>query len=149
MSLNLNHEDLELIRTAVGDPLADGGDGPVSVDEYVRSHSRLFGLVKSAMREVMAEHAPAVRTPGHADGSGQAESLPDPQLVVPDVSLVFGDALYRIRETDEGLLLVPRSRVGLGVVGGRDRILLHVLTSLLCVGGLIVALKLADSKGVA
>ncbi|RSX52995.1 hypothetical protein [Bifidobacterium samirii] len=128
--------------------IEDNPNRPESVDEYTRRHARLFGMMKSAMRETLAEagRTPAMQERGCAPGSGQAERPLDPQLVVANVPLVFGDALYRVRETDKGLPLITRPRVDLGILGGLDRILLHTITSLLCVGGLLIVARHTTGK---
>ncbi|KFI97851.1 hypothetical protein [Bifidobacterium stellenboschense] len=182
MTLNLNHEDLELIRTAVDElehfvgrrtdaPLADGGDEPVSVDEYTKSHSQLFGLVKSAMRDVLAEHDAsdeemkiilerienATRRLKKEIGSSTqlVAKLLDGERDARRGPIIRMEPLGEERET-----LAEASHPFVRVVGrggGVETLLRieermwtsHIITSLLCVGGALIIARQLAGKGVA
>lgn len=60
----------DAMKKAVREATMDNHDEPMSVDDFVRSHSQLFILIKSAVREVLHEDAPAVQ----AQGRGHARS---------------------------------------------------------------------------
>lgn len=103
---------------------ADESMNPISVEEFERLHPAMLGAIRKAVREELEL--------SHADGrtSADVQRTFDLQLVVPDVPLVFGDALLNV----SGLC------VGLRVISGIHWIALHVITSLLCAGLLILPL---------
>ena len=109
---------------------------PVSVEEFERLHPSMLGAIRKAVREEL-------ELP-HADGrrSVDVQRLLDLHLVVPDVPLVFGDALHGIGQRNDGLLDVPGLSVRLRVIRGIYRIALHVITSLLCLGLTILPLAI-------
>lgn len=102
----------------------DESMNPISVEEFERLHPAMLGAIRKAVREELKL--------SHADGrtSADVQRTFDLQLVVPDVPLVFGD----------GLLNVSRLCVGLRVISGIHWIALHIITSLLCAGLLILPL---------
>lgn len=102
----------------------DESTNPISVEEFERLHPAMLGAIRKAVREELKL--------SHADGrtSADVQRTFDLQLVVPDVPLVFGD----------GLLNVSRLCVGLRVISGIHWIALHIITSLLCAGLLILPL---------
>nr|DAY94327.1 MAG TPA: hypothetical protein [Caudoviricetes sp.] len=112
----------------------DESDHPISVEEFERLHPAMLGAIRKAVREELEL--------SHADGptSADVQRTFDLQLVVPDVPLVFGDALHGISQRNDGLLNVSGLRVGLRVISGIHWIALHVITSLLCAGLLILPL---------
>lgn len=112
----------------------DESMNPISVEEFERLHPAMLGAISKAVREELEL--------SHADGptSADVQRTFDLQLVVPDVPLVFGDALHGISQRNDGLLNVSGLRVGLRVISGIHWIAFHVLTSLLCVGLLILPL---------
>ena len=103
---------------------ADESMNPISVEEFERLHPAMLGAIRKAVREELEL--------SHADGrtSADVQRTFDLQLVVPDAPLVFGD----------GLLNVSGLRVGLRVISGIHWIALHIITSLLCAGLLILPL---------
>ena len=103
---------------------ADESMNPISVEEFERRHPAMLGAIRKAVREELEL--------SHADGrtSADVQRTFDLQLVVPDAPLVFGD----------GLLNVSGLRVGLRVISGIHWIALHIITSLLCAGLLILPL---------
>lgn len=118
---------------------------PISVEEFERLHPAMLGAIRKAVREELEL--------SHADGrtSADVQRTFDLQLVVPDVPLVFGDALHGIGQRHDGLLNVSGLCVGLRVISGIHWIALHVITSLLCTGLLILplgrkALKRGDTS---
>lgn len=113
---------------------ADESMNPISVEEFERLHPAMLEAIGKAVREELEL--------SHADGrtSADVQRTFDLQLVVPDASLVFGDALHGISQRNDGLLNVSGLRVGLRVISGIHWIAFHVLTSLLCVGLLILPL---------
>ena len=110
---------------------ADESMNPISVEEFERLHPAMLGAIRKAVREELKL--------SHADGrtSADVQRTFDLQLVVPDVPLVFGDALHGIGQRHDGLLNVSGLCVGLR---GIHWIALHVITSLLCAGLLILPL---------
>lgn len=118
-----------------GRGLVDRGTNPVSTEEFIRRNPELHGLVRDAVREELE----ATRV----DGERSIDAKPplDLHLVVPDVPLVFRDALHGIGKRGDRPAHVAGSGVGLGVVRGIYRIAFHTLTSLLCVACTILALK--------
>ena len=175
----------DAMKKAVREATMDNHDEPMSVDDFVRSHSQLFILIKSAVREVLHEDAPAVQAQGRghgpfsdlfeADGASSrsmsveeyvighpleyglvrkaladesaAESGLDTPLGVRDAGNSFGERVQAIEH-----LLLP-------ILAGRERchdeprfrgfgclFWIHVITSLLCAGVLIVSLKLAGKE---
>ena len=113
---------------------ADESMNPISVEEFERLHPAMLGAIRKAVREELEL--------SHADGrtSADVQRTFDLQLVVPDVPLVFGDALHGIGQRHDGLLNVSRLCVGLRVISGIHWIALHIITSLLCAGLLILPL---------
>ena len=105
----------------------DESMNPISVEEFEHLHPAMLG----AELEL-----------SHADGrtSADVQRTFDLQLVVPDVPLVFGDALHGIGQRHDGLLNVSGLCVGLRVISGIHWIALHVITSLLCAGLIILPL---------
>ena len=112
----------------------DESTNPISVEEFERLHPAMLGAIRKAVREELEL--------SHADGrtSADVQRTFDLQLVVPDVPLVFGDALHGISQRHDGLLNVSRLCVGLRVISGIHWIALHIITSLLCAGLLILPL---------
>ena len=112
----------------------DESTNPISVEEFERLHPAMLGAIRKAVREELEL--------SHADGrtSADVQRTFDLQLVVPDVPLVFGDALHGIGQRHDGLLNVSGLCVGLRVISGIHCIALHVITSLLCVGLIILPL---------
>ena len=112
----------------------DESMNPISVEEFERLHPAMLGAIRKAVREELKL--------SHADGrtSADVQRTFDLQLVVPDVPLVFGDALHGIGQRHDGLLNVSRLCVGLRVISGIHWIALHIITSLLCAGLLILPL---------
>ena len=121
--------------------LVDRGTNSVSTEEFIRRSPELHGLVRDAVRGEL-EFA-------RADGERAVDAKPplDLQLVVPDVPLVFRDALYGIGKRGERPGHVAGADVGLGVVCGIYRIAFHALPSLLCVACTILALKAFPEGG--
>ena len=121
--------------------LVDRGTNSVATEEFSRRNPELHGLVRDAVRGEL-EFA-------RADGERSVDAKPplDLQLVVPDVPLVFRDALYGIGKRGDRPGHVAGSDVGLGVVCGIYRIAFHALTSLLCVACTILALKAFPEGG--
>lgn len=121
----------------------DMNENPVSVEEFEAMNPELVGAMRNAVRRELEL--------SRADGEkSQAHGLHDPLLVVPDVPLVFGDALDGVGQRGDRLIRIPAHRPISGVLGRLDRILLHVLTSFLLAGGLIIASQaLASKEGVA
>lgn len=115
--------------------LVDHEANPVSTEEFIRRNPELHGLVRDAVRGELEA--------ARADGEPSADAkLPlDLHLVVPDVPLVFSDALHGIGKRGDRPGHVAGSGVGLGVVRGIHWIAFHALTSLLCVACTILALK--------
>ena len=68
----------------------DESTNPISVEEFERLHPAMLGAIRKAVREELEL--------SHADGrtSADVQRTFDLQLVVPDVPLVFGDALHGI-----------------------------------------------------
>lgn len=112
----------------------DESTNPISVEEFERLHPAMLGAIRKSVREELEL--------SHADGrtSADVQRTLDLQLVVPDAPLVFGDALHGISQRNDGLLNVSGLRVGLRVISGIHWIALHVITSLLCVGLIILPL---------
>lgn len=112
----------------------DESTNPISVEEFERLHPAMLGAIRKSVREELEL--------SHADGrtSADVQRALDLQLVVPDAPLVFGDALHGISQRNDGLLNVSGLRVGLRVISGIHWIALHVITSLLCVGLIILPL---------
>nr|DAP49225.1 MAG TPA: hypothetical protein [Caudoviricetes sp.] len=112
----------------------DESMNPISVEEFERLHPAMLGAIRKAVREELKL--------SHADGrtSADVQRTFDLQLFVPDVPLVFGDALHGISQRNDGLLNVSGLRVGLRVISGIHWIALHIITSLLCAGLLILPL---------
>ena len=110
----------------------DESTNPISVEEFERLHPAMLGAIRKAVREELEL--------SHADGrtSADIQRTFDLQLVVPDVPLVFGDALHGIGQRHNGLLNVSGLCVGFRVISGIHWIALHVITSLLCAGLLIL-----------
>ena len=115
--------------------LVDRGTNPVSTEEFIRRNPELHGLVRDAVRGELES--------SRADGERSVDAKPpfDLHLVVPDVPLVFRDALDGIGKRGDRPGHVAGSGVGLGVVCGIYRIAFHALTSPLCVECTILALK--------
>lgn len=117
----------------------DMNENPVSVEEFEAMNPELVGAMRNAVRRELEL--------SRADGEkSQAHGLHNPLLVVPDVPLVFGDALDGVGQRGDRLVGLAQRRPIPGVLGGLDRILLHVLTSFLLAGGLIIASKALVSK---
>lgn len=112
----------------------DESMNPISVEEFERLHPAMLGAIRKAVREELELSLADGRT------SADVQRTFDLQLVVPDVPLVFGDALHGIGRRHDGLLNVSGLCVGLRVIGGIHWIALHVITSLLCAGLLILPL---------
>lgn len=68
----------------------DESTNPISVEEFERLHPAMLGAIRKTVREELEL--------SHADGraSADVQRTFDPQLVVPDVPLVFGDALHAV-----------------------------------------------------
>lgn len=116
-------------------------DVPQSVESFERQHEALLGAVENVVRRVMD---PKLADDGSRQGSGDVHRFLDLQLVVPDVPLVFGDALHGISKRDEGSLkIIPLSCIP-GVLRGVFRFASHVLTSFACLGALIISFKCWD-----
>ena len=115
----------------------DESMNPISVEEFERLHPAMLGAIRKAVRE---ELELSLADGDSEDGSRDFKRTFDLQLVVPDVPLVFGDALHGIGQRHDGLLNVSGLCVGLRVIGGIHWIALHVITSLLCAGLLILPL---------
>ena len=114
-------------------------ENPVSVEEFETSNPALVGAMRNAVRRELEL--------SRADGDGsQAHGLQDPLLVASDVPLILGDALNRVGQRGNRKVGLAQRRPIPGVLGRLDRILLHLLTSLLLAGGLIIASKALASK---
>ena len=88
----------------------DESMNPISIEEFERLHPAMLGAIRKAVREELEL--------SHADGrtSADVQRTFDLQLVVPDVPLVFGDALHGIGQRHDGLLNVSGLCVGLRVI---------------------------------
>lgn len=148
----------DAMKKAVREATMDNHDEPMSVDDFVRSHSQLFILIKSAVREVLHEDAPAVQAQGRGHGpfsdlfeADGASGRPVRSYVVPGIRELAAEDDLSLRPGRRGELLGDRLRFG--VVERSDQLVVktdiplrHVITSLLCVGVLIVSLKLVGKE---
>lgn len=148
----------DAMKKAVREATMDNHGETMSVDDLVRSHSQLFILIKSAVRGVLHEDVPAVQAQrrGHgpfsdlfeADG---ASGRPVCSYVVPGIRELAAEDDPSLRPGRRGELLGYRLRFGVversnQLVVKTDIPLRHVITSLLCVGALIVSLELAGKE---
>ena len=148
----------DAMKKAVREATMDNHDEPMSVDDFVRSHSQLFILIKSAVREVLHEDAPALAPQGRGHGpfsdlfeADGASGRPVRSYVVPGIRELAAEDDPSLRPGRRGELLGDRLRFG--VVERSDQLVVktdiplrHVITSLLCVGVLIVSLKLVGKE---
>lgn len=110
-------------------------DAPMSAEEFERQHPAMLGAVQNVVhREMMLS---SMNDKRHV--SGDIQRLLDLQLVVTYIPLALGYALHGISQRDQRPLSVSKLRGLPGILRRVNRVSLHVLTPLLCVGALIVS----------
>lgn len=125
------------VRNAINDEPGNNRavDAPMSAEEFERLHPAMLGAVQNVVQREMK--LSSMNDKRHV--SGDIQPLLDLQLVVTYIPLVLGYALHGISQRDQRPLSVSKLRGLPGILRRVNRISLHVLTSLLCVGALIVS----------
>ncbi|WP_445339959.1 hypothetical protein [Bifidobacterium sp. ESL0825] len=111
-------------------------DAPMSAEEFERQHPAMLGAVQNVVHREMK--LSSMNDKRHI--SGDIQRLLNLQLVVTYIPLVLGYALHGISQRDQRSLSVSKLRGLPGILRRVNRISLHSLTSLLCVGALIVSI---------
>lgn len=110
-------------------------DTPMSAEEFERLHPAMLGAVQNVVHREMK--LSSMNDKRHV--SGDIQRLLDLQLVVTHIPLVLGYALHGISQRDQRPLSVSKLRGLPGILRRVNRVSLHALTPLLCVGALIVS----------
>lgn len=125
---------MEDIRTSSdGTTVFANSDEPMSVDAFERKNPALVGMMRRAVREELE----AAQANGTLSGNVQCPL--DLGKVAPDVCLVFSDSLDGIGKCDDCSIRVAPYRERFGILCGINRFPVHMITSLLAVGGIIIA----------
>lgn len=111
-------------------------DAPMSAEEFERQHPAMLDAVQNVVHREMK--LSSMNDKRHV--SGDIQRLLDLQLVVTYIPLVLGYALHGISQRDQRPLSVSKLRNLPGILRRVNRVSLHSLTSLLCVGALIVSI---------
>ena len=111
-------------------------DAPKSAEEFRRLHPTLLGAVQNVVHGEMRLSSMNDKRHGLED----VQRLLDLQLVVTYIPLVLDYALHGISQRDQRLLSVSKWRGLPGILRRVNRVSLHSLTSLLCLGTLIVSI---------
>lgn len=111
-------------------------DAPISAEEFERLHPALLGAVQNVVHGEM--RLSSMNDKRHA--LEDVQRLLDLQLVVTYIPLVLGYALHGISQGDQRPLSVSKWRGLPGILRRVNRVSLHSLTSLLCLGTLIVSI---------
>lgn len=111
-----------------------GSTNYTSVEAFEQANQGLVGAMRNAVREEL-EIAQANGTL-----SGDAHRPLDFGQVTGNDPLVFGDSIDGISQCDECFVRIAPHGCQLGDIGGIDRLpVFHMLTSLLAIGGTIIA----------
>lgn len=126
------------VRDVIGDEPGSSRavDAPLSAEEFERQHPAMLGAVQNVVHREMK--LSSMNDKRHV--SGDIQRLLDLQLVVTYIPLVLGYALHGISQRDQPPLSVSKLRGLPGILRRVNRVSLHALTSLLCVGALIVSI---------